>query len=161
MEHENNDIIGTVKGMSQQELLKFAEIEVGLIQSRFDKFDQQFQGNRRLVITIVAAALAASTTLDRGVVLLAASTASVILLFLEAFQRETLFNGLVERHLLLRAALNDMAILKSIVIYDPFNDMAAEVPKRWKKEKADLFKYEMYVFYFIAATIPVAAFFFL
>jgi hypothetical protein len=93
--------------LSFEQRLKFAEIEIQLIQSRFDKFDQQFHGNRKLAVTLTAAALAASTALDRYVVLLAARGAVLILLGLEQFQRRTLFSGLVERHLLLPAALND------------------------------------------------------
>jgi hypothetical protein len=132
-----------------------------LIQSRFDKFDKQFQENRKLAVTITVAALAASTALDRSIVLLAASGASLILLGIEIFQRQQLFARLVERHLLLRAALNDPSYLMRLIVYDPFNDTSAEVPKEWLKERAVLFQYEMYVIYLSLAGAPLLALFLL
>lgn len=137
-----------------EQRLKFAEIEIQMIQSRFDKFDQLFQGNRKLAVTITAAALVASTALDRHVVLLAASGAALILLGLEVFHRKALFGRLVERHLLLRAALNEPSRLLDLVIYDPFNDSSIEVPRCWR-DISELFRYEMYIFYLVLATVPL------
>lgn len=157
----DNPINQELQSLTLEQRLKFAEIEVGMIQSRFDKFDQQFQGNRKLAVTITAAALAASSALDRRIVLLAACGAALIFLGIEIFHRRTLFARLVERHLLLRAALNNPTMLLTLVVYDPFNDTSVEVPKKWRREKSRLFQYEMYIFYLTLAAIPVLVLLFL
>lgn len=128
--------------------------EMGLVQTRFDKFDQMFHGNRRYAVTITAAAFAASAALDERMVLIVASCVTFVLFILEMFYRKTLFSRLVERHLLLRAALNDSAFLMKLVIYDPFNDMHEKVPDRWKHEKSHLFDYEAIIFYLVVAAVP-------
>ena len=135
--------------------LKFAEIEVQLIQSRFDKFDQLFQGNRRFAVALIAAAFATSAALDQKLALYGASFASLIMFWLELSHRKTLFAKLVERHLLLRAALNDPAILMKLVVYDPFNDMGSHVPEDWRAEKSKLFTHEMVVFYLALCLLPI------
>jgi len=157
MEQRTNPTSVEPRDLTFEQRLKFAEIEIAMIQSRFDKFDQQFQGNRKLAVTITAAALAASTALDRSLVLLAACGSALIFLGLEIFQRRTLFARLVERHLLLRAALNDPSTLLKLVIYDPFNDTSVEVTQKWRQEKSRQCLYEMYIFYLALAAVPLLA----
>lgn len=142
-----------------EQRVKFAEIEIQMLQSRFDKFDLQFQGNRKLAVTITAAALAASSKLNPAIVLLAALGASLVLLFLEVFHRRVFFSRLVERHLLLRGSINDPSRLSGLLIYDPFNDTGLQVPQEWRVERSGLFQYEMYTFYLLLAAAPVLVLF--
>lgn len=141
--------------LSLEQRLKFAQAEIEIVQSRFDKFDQMFLGNRRLAVTITAAAFATSAALDQKVALFAASGVSVMLLFLEAFHRKNLFAKLVERHLILRAALNEPEALMRTVVYDPFNDMGVAVPEKWHQEKSFHFSLEMIIFYLVVIAIPI------
>lgn len=142
------------RALSQEQRVTLLKTEMSLVQSRFDKFDQMFHGNRRYAVTITAAAFATSAALDQKIVLFAASAVTLVLFCLEMFHRVTLFSGLVERHLLLRAALNDPAFMMKLVIYDPFNDMRERIPEKWKLEKTHLFDYEAIAFYLLVAAVP-------
>jgi hypothetical protein len=138
-----------------EQRVKFAEIEIQMIQSRFDKFDTQFAGNRKLAVTMTAAAIAAASKLNPTIVLFSASGASLVLLGLEVFNRKVFFSRLVERHLLLRGWLNETERLHEMLIYDPFNDSGLQVPLEWRLERSGLFRFEMYVFYLLLAAAPI------
>lgn len=143
-------------GLSREQRVELFKAEMELVQTRFDKFDQMFHGNRRYAVTIVAAAVAASAALDERLVLIAASGVTLVLFGLELFHRRTLVSRLVERHLLLRAALNDEDFLMALVVYDPFNDMRVAVPERWRLEHSRLFDYEAIMFYLVVSIVPLA-----
>lgn len=133
----------------------FFKVQMELIQSRFDKFDQIFQSNRKFSITIIAAAFAASVALDQKMVLLVAAGVTIVLFALEMLYRRTLFAGLVQMHLIVRAALNDPAFMTRLIVYDPFNDMRLKVSERWMPERSHLLDIETVIFYIVMAAVPI------
>lgn len=149
--------------LKNDQKLRFLEIEVGLVQSRFDKMDQQFQWNRKITVTIIFASAAASTALsiDAKAFLIASAIVPYAFLIIELFHRMTLFRKLVQRHIILRAALNDTSIIDKITIYDPFNDMDFKVKKRWGNEISIVYHIEMFLFYILLSLIPLAVLFFI
>ncbi len=146
---------GVPASLTFDQRVELFKTEMELIQSRFDKFDGLFHGRRKLAVTITAAAFAAGAALDQRIVLLAAAGVTVVLFALELFYRKALFDGLVQRHLIVRAALNDPAFMMSQIVYDPFNDVHSNVPEKWRPEQSRLFQIETVIFYVVVTAAPV------
>ena len=142
-------------GLTLEQRLRFAEVEIELVQSRFDKFDQLFLGNKKFTVAIAAAALAASAALDQRLALVGASGVALVMFGLEWFHRRTLFAKLVQRHLLLRAALNEPGEIMKLVVYDPFNDMDRPQHPAWRAQKSWWLNCEMYIFYGVLCVLPL------
>ncbi len=116
--------------LSNIQKLEILKIELCLLQSRFDKYDDLFFRNRQISVTITVAGIGAAITANKPLLLFILPLANIFFLFLELFNRLVFFRKIVERHELIRAVLNGKLSLDEFIVYDPFNDLQLKLPKR-------------------------------
>ncbi len=140
--------------LNREEKLELLKVELPLIQSRFDKYDDLSSRGRNIAVTITVASIGAAFAYDESNILLLSTIANIAFLFLEWFNKHYFFNKLVERHEVVRAVLNGKIPLDDIVIYDPFNDFS-QLPAE-RINCLPMLRMEMYIFYGVLIILPFA-----
>ena len=142
--------------MTPEQRFEILKIELSLIQSRFDKYDDLIFRGRNLFVTLWLACLGLSFTIKSVVVPWLAVALSVLYWFLEGMMRHQYWFKYVDRYRFLRDWINKPgADISHISVYDLTNTAHRVSKSRRHQIKACFFKLEPTVLY---AVMGVSAF---
>jgi len=134
--------------MTTEQRFEILKIELALIQSRFDKYDDLIFRGRTSFITLWLACLGLSFTIKSDVVPWLAVGLSVLYWFLEGMVRHQYWFKYVDRYRFLRDSINKPgADLSNISVYDLTNKAHRVSTSRWHEVRPCFFKLEPTVLY--------------
>jgi hypothetical protein len=142
--------------MTPEQRFEILKIELSLVQSRFDKYDDLIFRGRNSFITLWLACLGLSFTIKSVVVPWLAVALSILYWFLEGMIRHQYWFKYVDRYRFLRDSINKPETdISQISLYDLTNKAARISTSRWPQIKACFLKLEPTVLY---GVMGVAAF---
>lgn len=129
--------------MNNEDKLEILKIEMGLIQSTLDKYDDLIFRNRNFFITLWLACLGLSFTIKSTFVPILAVFLSILYWFFEGMMRHQYWFKYVDRYRFLRDTLNtDPQELSEISVYDLTNRYHRKGVSAFEKLKACFLKLE-------------------
>ncbi len=142
-----------ILSITPERRFEILKIELSLIQSRFDKYDDLIFRGRSLFVTLWLACLGLSFTIRSIVVPWLAVMLSVLYWFLEGTMRHQYWYKYVERYRFLRDAINRPGVdLSYMSVYDLTNTVHRISKSRRHQMKACFFKLEPSVLYGVMGT---------
>jgi hypothetical protein len=151
-----------VSKISSDQRFEILKIEISLIQSTLDKYDDLIFRGRNSFITLWLAALGLSFTIKSEVVPLLVVVISAVYWLLEGMMRYQYWFKYVDRYRFLRDNINASDFLpSSIPVYDLTNHIRRVPPSRWSKFKACFLKREPLFLYGLMGAMSLALWFLL
>jgi len=142
--------------LTAEQRLEILKIEISLIQSRFDKYDDLIFRGRNSFITLWLACLGLAFTIRSAFVPLLAVGLSGLYWFLEGMVRHQYWYKYVDRYRFLRDSINGPEFdVSQISVYDLTNTLHRVSKSRWHQLRPCFFKLEPTVLY---AVMAIAAF---
>jgi hypothetical protein len=139
--------------MTAEQRFEILKIELSLIQSRFDKYDDMIFRGRNSFITLWLASLGLSFAIKSIVVPWFAVALSVLYWFLEGMVRHQYWFKYVNRYRFLRDYINKPgADISQISVYDLTNTAHRPSASRWHQVKPCFLKLEPTVLYGVMGT---------
>lgn len=129
--------------------LEILKLEMGLIQSTLDKYDDLIFRNRNWFISIWTAAIGLSFTIEATAVPLLAVFVAVVYWFIEGMMRHQYWYKYVVRYRAIREWLNS-SNAESISVYDLTNHFG-DRGSRWKRLQKSFLKLEPSLVYLLMA----------
>jgi hypothetical protein len=150
------------KPMTPEQRFEILKIELSLIQSRFDKYDDLIFRGRNSFVTLWLACLGLSFTIRSVLVPWLAVALSVLYWFLEGMMRHQYWFKYVGRYRFLRDSLNKPgADISHISVYDLTNTVHRSSKSSRHQIKACFFKLEPTVLYGVMGVAAVLLWLFL
>jgi hypothetical protein len=138
----------TERPVTKDERFEILKIELSLIQTRFDKYDDMIFRGRNAFITLWLAAIGLSFTIKSLTVTWLAVFLSILYWFLEGMVRHQYWYKYVDRYRFLRDSLNNPeADISRISVYDLTNKNHRSSSSRWHEIKPCFLKLEPSVLY--------------
>jgi hypothetical protein len=134
--------------------LEILKLEMQLIQSTLDKYDDLIFRNRNWFITIWTGAIGLSFTINSTAVPILAAFVAAIYWFIEGMMRHQYFYKYVVRYRVVREWVNDSKTEAEISIYDLTNHFGTQ-PPRWERIRQSFLKLEPTVVYLLMASSAI------
>lgn len=142
--------------MTPEQRFEILKVELSLIQSTLDKYDDLIFRSRNFFVTLWLACLGLSFTIKSVVVPLLAVVLSVLYWFLEGMMRHQYWFKYVDRYRFLRNSINKPgADISHISIYDLTNKLHRTPTSRWHQIKACFLKLEPTVLYGVMGAVAL------
>lgn len=132
--------------LARPDRLEILKLEMELLQSRFDKYDDLMFRSRDWSVTLVVALLGASISFDKGDLAGLAIAVAVLFYALEVVSRSSYWYKYVVRYRYVRDCLNAGAPIEAISLYD-LTQQYGPRPGRWESVKECAIKAELLLFY--------------
>ena len=136
--------------MNDQQKFELLKIEMGIIQSTLDKYDDLIFKNRNFFITLWLGCMGLSFSIKTEFILLLAVTLSILYWFFEGLMRHKYWYKYVDRYRYLRTNLNSPDFnINEISIYDSTNHYQKDSRNKLKQAGACFFKIEPSLLYIL------------
>ena len=134
----------------------FIKIELQLLQTRFDKYDDLIFRMRQWFLSIYAALFGITFTAKVAELLLIAACAAILYWLFEGMLRFQHWYKYVERHRRIREALNsNPPDIESLTIYDLTNKLDTEPKEKSSRVVGSFFSPETLIFYLCMAILAI------
>jgi hypothetical protein len=141
--------------LSRSERIHLLGLEMQLLQSRFDKYDDLIFRSRGWLIVVVVATLGAGISGQNPNLAYLASAVAAFFYVVEGLWRLLYLSRFVHRYKYLRDKINSKNPLEGLKVYDLTNELGGPKPSKWKDFRTVFLRVEPLFFYSVLCIGPL------